>query len=147
MPRTKKVIENPATETAAAAEETKKPARRTKKVKPEEVVKEVAAVVDTAGKSVKEAVKKVEAQVEKTMEKQAGKQVEKKAVVRSKKKESAPAITIQSKMGGEIALDEIIKLVNEKAAGKTVTNIYIKSEDNKAYYVADGEDGYVQLWD
>ena len=147
MPRTKKVNEEPVTETSTASEETKKPVRRTRKVKPEEVVKEVAAVVDTAGKTVKEAVKKVEEQVEKTMDKQAGKQVEKKAVVRSKKKAAAPVITIQSQMGGEISIDEIVRLVNEKAAGKTVSNIYIKSEDNKAYYVADGEDGYVQLWD
>ena len=81
-------------------------------------------------------------------EKQAGKKVEKKAVVRSKKKAAAaPAIVIQSMMGGEISLDKIISLVNEKAAGKTVTNIYVKSEENKAYYVADGEDGFVELWD
>ncbi len=30
---------------------------------------------------------------------------------------------------------------------KTVTNVYIKSEENKAFYVADGEDGFVELWD
>ena len=148
MPKAKKPVEKPVSETSAAAEEPKKPVRKTKKVTPEEVVREVkeevASAVDSAGKSVKKVMEKVEEQ----MEKQSGKKVEKKAVVRSKKKAAAaPAITIQSMMGGEISLDKIISLVNEKAAGKTVSNIYIKSEENKAYYVADGEDGFVELWD
>ena len=131
MPRKKKV-EEVVVETAPV-EESQKPARRTRK-KVAEVAEEVAKIEKKvhkkAAEKVEEAVKVIE---------------EKKPVRRAKKK--APAIVIQSMMGGEIALDEILKKVEEKAAGKAVTNVYIKSEENKAFFVADGETDSVDLWD
>ena len=44
-------------------------------------------------------------------------------------------------------MDEILKRIEEKTAGKAVSAVYVKSEENKAFYVADGEDGSIDLWD
>ncbi len=57
-----------------------------------------------------------------------------------------PRITIQSVMGGEITVDEIVKRVDRVVEDGSVTNIYIKAEDNKAYYVSNRRRGSVLLW-
>ena len=116
------------------APETVEAPKKTTRKKAEEVKEAVVATE----KKVRTTAKKTAAKVEKAIE-------EKKPVRRVKKQ--TPVITIQSMMGGEISVDEILKRVEEKAAGKAVSAIYIKSEENKAFYVADGEDGSIDLWD
>ena len=140
MPRKKvEVIEEKVTSVVETSEVPKKTGRTCKKA---EEVKE--AVVATE-KKVRTSAKKTAAKVEETV-KAAEKAIEEKKPARRAKKQP-PVITIQSMMSGEISVDEILKRVEEKAAGKAVTAIYIKSEENKAFYVADGEDGSIDLWD
>ena len=64
------------------------------------------------------------------------------------KKTVSPEVSVQSLLGGEISIDEIIRRVNEKVGGAAhdTFKIYIKSEENRAYYVADDKTGYVELW-
>ena len=123
------------------APETVEAPKKTTRKKAEEVKEAVVATE----KKVRSTAKKTAAKVEETV-KAAEKAIEEKKPVRRAKKQT-PVITIQSMMGGEISVDEILKRVEEKAAGKAVTAIYIKSEENKAFYVADGEDGSIDLWD
>ena len=64
------------------------------------------------------------------------------------KKAISPEVSVQSLLGGEISIGEIIRRVNEKVGGAAhdTFKIYIKSEENRAYYVADDKTGYVELW-
>ena len=65
----------------------------------------------------------------------------------AKAKASDPAVCVQSVLGGEISVDEIVSRVKEKVGGKHEKfDIYIKTEDNKAYYATEEESGYVELW-
>ena len=57
----------------------------------------------------------------------------------------AEKLIVQSVLGGEITCAEIIEKVTE-AAGD-VDAVYIKPEENRAYYVKDGVPGSVILWD
>ena len=116
------------------APETVEAPKKTTRKKAEEVKEAVVATE----KKVRTTAKKTAAKVEKA--------IEEKKPVRHVKKQT-PVITIQSMMGGEISVDEILKRVEEKAAGKAVSAVYVKSEENKAFYVADGEDGSIDLWD
>ena len=52
----------------------------------------------------------------------------------------APKFIIQSRMGGEIAVDEILAKVGD------VDTLYIKPEDNAAYWVKGDQSGAVNLW-
>ena len=123
------------------APETVEVPKKTTRKKAEEVKEAVVATE----KKVRTTAKKTAAKVEETV-KATEKAIEEKKPVRRAKKQT-PVITIQSMMGGEISVDEILKRVEEKAAGKAVSAIYIKSEENKAFYVADGEDGSIDLWE
>ena len=58
---------------------------------------------------------------------------------------SSEIVAIQSKMGGEISVDDILDKVHEVAG--TVDKIYVKPEENSAYYVKGTETGSVVLWD
>ena len=58
-----------------------------------------------------------------------------------------PVVMVQSKAGGTISVDEIVARVKLVAGKKAVTEIYIKPEDNKAYYVTKRTSGSVLLWD
>ena len=51
-------------------------------------------------------------------------------------------IIIQSRMGGEISIDEI--LTRLPSAG--VEKVYIKPEENRAYWVSEDSAGSVELW-
>ena len=62
---------------------------------------------------------------------------------RSKKTVAAP-VYIQSVMGGQISVDEILARI--KAAAPTFEAVYIKPEENKAYFVTDGVTGNIALW-
>ena len=53
-----------------------------------------------------------------------------------------PNINIQSSMGGNITLEEIAEKVPKKT-----TDVYVKVEENKLYYVLEnGETGDVDIW-
>ena len=52
----------------------------------------------------------------------------------------SPTIIIQSAMGGEITVDEILAKVGD------VEKVYVKPEENAAYWVKGEENGAVALW-
>ena len=58
---------------------------------------------------------------------------------------SETSVYIQSVLGGTIAIDEIIARVHSLAPD--AREIYIKPEENKAYWVGKESQGYVILWD
>lgn len=53
----------------------------------------------------------------------------------------APELIIQSPMGGNITPDEILKKVGK------ADKIYIRVDENKAYWVRGKETGSADLWD
>ena len=59
-------------------------------------------------------------------------------------KTSAPAIIIQSVMGGEITIDQIMARIAEHVG--QVDKVYIKPEENGAYWVKGSESGCINLW-
>ncbi|MBR2258260.1 MAG: helix-turn-helix transcriptional regulator [Blautia sp.] len=138
-------------EEAAAAEEVReekkeeKPkASGRKKKAPAKAEPEVEAVSEKAEEEVKEepAVKP-----EKEEEKPAApKKAESKAKGRKAAKiANAPTIMIQSQSGGQISTDVILRRV--LAAAPDAEAIYVKSEENKAYWVSKKANGSVLLWD
>ena len=58
---------------------------------------------------------------------------------------SEVTVSIQSVMGGSITTDEIIARVH--AAAPDAVEIYVKTEENKAYYVGKQSRGFVVLWE
>ena len=62
------------------------------------------------------------------------------------KKAVEPVVMIESAMGGQISMDEILKRVNEAVKAKERLAIYVKPEDNKAYYSSEAGDGSIDLW-
>ena len=73
---------------------------------------------------------------------------EKKPAKRTRKKKEETAVEekkatkfiIQSRMGGEIALEDILARVGD------VDTLYIKPEDNAAYWVRGDQSGAINLW-
>ncbi|MCR5371259.1 MAG: DUF6465 family protein [Clostridium sp.] len=68
---------------------------------------------------------------------------------RTRKKKAVPSVYVQSLMGGEISVDEIVSRVTE-VAGTSDVQIFVKSEENKAYFYVSadpGNSGFVLLWD
>ena len=65
---------------------------------------------------------------------------EKKPAKRGKKKVNAPVIIIQSPLGGSITPEEILMKVG------SVDAVYIRVEENKAYWVRGEETDSVNLW-
>ena len=104
-----------------------------------EVVEEIAEVVATT----------VE---EKAAEPAATSVEEKKAPVAEEKADepAAPVVEervdliIESTMGGQISADEIINRVKEKRSD--ATKIYVKPEENKAYFTYGDSVGHIELW-
>ena len=104
-----------------------------------EVVEEIAEVVATT----------VE---EKAAEPAATSVEEKKAPVAEEKADepAAPAVEervdliIESTMGGQISADEIINRVKEKRSD--AAKIYVKPEENKAYFTYGDSVGAIELW-
>ena len=68
------------------------------------------------------------------------------AAVEEKKNEKAEKIDliIESTMGGQISADEIIKRVKEKR--NDAAKIYVKPEENKAYFTYGDSVGHIELW-
>ena len=61
-------------------------------------------------------------------------------------RKKGPTIVIQSIMGGEITVEEILARIEAQASEQEISSVYIKAEENRAYYVAGEEGGYVELW-
>ena len=122
-----------------------------------EVVEEIAEVVATtmeekeaepAATSVEE--KKAPVAEEKADEPEVP-NVEEKAVAEEKAAEPAAPVVeervdliIESTMGGQISADEIINRVKEKRSD--AAKIYVKPEENKAYFTYGDSVGHVELW-
>ena len=104
-----------------------------------EVVEEIAEVVATTME-------------EKEAEPAATSVEEKKAPVAEEKADepAAPVVEervdliIESTMGGQISADEIINRVKEKRSD--AAKIYVKPEENKAYFTYGDSVGHVELW-
>ena len=62
------------------------------------------------------------------------------AVKKAAPKAKAVEYIIQSPMGGEITPEEILKKVGK------ADKIYIRVDQNKAYWIRDKESGSVELW-
>ena len=124
--------------------------------KAEAMEKKAEAILETAGaEAVLDAEKKIE---EKTRKRKARKQAAKPAVeagalavaavaadVEKKientiKNTTRAKIVIQSQMGGEITPDEILAKIGE------ADTVYIRVDQNKAYWVKGKETGSVDLW-
>lgn len=97
-----------------------------------------AAAVGVVKKGVeKKSPKKTAAKTEKKAELK-----EKKTSTKSKKKSvSVPKVYIESLLGGTITPEEVLERVPNDAE-----NVYIKPEENKAYWVRGDESGDVELW-
>ena len=128
-PVAEKKTEEPKTE--------EKPKKR-KSIKTEDLKKAAEAVV--------EKVKETASEVKKNTEKK--KTTEKKETTSKKKtvtKKKNPTLSIQSLMGGSLTTEEIIGRVLEVAPD--AEDIYVKTEENKAYYTAKSGDGFIILWE
>ena len=129
----------------------------------ETIRKEAAAEAEAASDTMKanaamagaavETVKTAFAAVESAAGAAAGKGVEAAAEKISVSKEPekaaccAPRIHIQSVMGGEITVDEILSRIRNQVGDRTVSDIYVKTEENKAFYLVDGQTGFLKLWE
>ncbi len=60
--------------------------------------------------------------------------------------EKKAEVIIESLMGGKISVDEITSRVKKAAGDIEGLKIYVKPEENKAYYVAGSVAGFVKLW-
>ena len=93
---------------------------------------------------VEKAEKKVKAKADKVKKnvKSAAKKAEKKAEAVKTRTRKAPKteVIIQSPMGGNITPEEVLAKVGE------VDQVYIRVDENKAYWVKGEESGSVDLW-
>ena len=129
--KVKSVTEKAGKETGKAVKEMKE-AIDSKKTRAVELAGDAKTIV---ADTVKETEEKIEMITEKTVKAPA-----------KKPKKKGPAIVIQSIMGGEITVDEILARIAAQASEQEVNSVYIKAEENRAYYVAGQEGGYIELW-
>lgn len=139
-----------ATTKKTAPEAAKTETAKVEAVKAEEAVAETVTAADTKVEEVAAAPAKAPAK--KTTKKAATKKTATKKAA-AKKEEAveaaAPAATTEIFVeynGVQVSGEEIVRLV-KGSYGKDVTDlkIYVKPEDNRAYYVADGEAGSVRV--
>lgn len=139
-----------ATTKKTAPEAAKTETAKVEAVKAEEAVAETVTAADTKVEEVAAAPAK--ALAKKTTKKAATKKTTTKKSA-AKKEEAvevaAPAATTEIFVeynGVQVSGEEIVRLV-KGSYGKDVTDlkIYVKPEDNRAYYVADGEAGSVRV--
>lgn len=141
-----------ATTKKTAPEAAKTETAKVEAVKAEEAVAETVTAVDTKAEEVAAApAKETKAPAKKTTKKAATKKTTtKKAAKKEEAAEvAAPAATTEIFVeynGVQVSGEEIVRLV-KGSYGKDVTDlkIYVKPEDNRAYYVADGEAGSVRV--
>ena len=107
----------------------------------EKVETAVKKAAPKAKKAVKDTAKAAKASVKKTAEK--AKTASKKAPAKAAEKKAAVPTTvlIQSPLGGEITSAEILAKV-----GTDVDRVYVRVDQNKAYWVKGEETGSVDLW-
>lgn len=138
-----------ATTKKTAPEAAKTETAKVEAVKAEEAVAETVTAADT---KVEEVAAPAKAPAKKTTKKAATKKTATKKAA-AKKEEAvevaAPAATTEIFVeynGVQVSGEEIVRLV-KGSYGKDVTDlkIYVKPEDNRAYYVADGEAGSVRV--
>lgn len=136
-----------ATTKKTAPEAAKTETAKVEAVKAEEAVETVTA----ADTKVEEVAAPAKAAAKKTTKKAATKKTTtKKAAKKEEAAEvAAPAATTEIFVeynGVQVSGEEIVRLV-KGSYGKDVTDlkIYVKPEDNRAYYVADGEAGSVRV--
>ena len=135
------VLEEAKKTIAPAMEEAKKTAAPVL----EKAEKTAAPVLEKAGKTVAAGTKKAEKAVEAAAA-ETGKETQKASGSKKSKKAVEPVVMIESAMGGQISMDEILKRVNEAVKAKERLAIYVKPEDNKAYYSSEAGDGSIDLW-
>ena len=70
--------------------------------------------------------------------------VEEKTAKAVEEKTAPVELIIESTMGGQISAEEIIKRVREKRGD--AAKIYVKPEENKAYFTYGDSVGHVELW-
>ena len=107
--------------------EEKKPTKRGKKKDEQPAVEKKAAAPAPAPEEVKP-------------KKRTRKGEEAKPAKRGKKTEATPKVVIQSPMGGSITPEEVL------AKTGPVDSVYIRVDENKAYWVKGEETGAVDLW-
>lgn len=138
-----------ATTNKTAPEAAKTETAKVEAVKAEEAVAETVTAADT---KVEEVAAPAKAPAKKTTKKAATKKTTTKKAA-AKKEEAvevaAPAAATEIFVeynGVQVSGEEIVRLV-KGSYGKDVTDlkIYVKPEDNRAYYVADGEAGSVRV--
>ena len=90
--------------------------------------------------------------VETDVKTQANKKTEKttkKSASTPKKSQEKKGLVIQSPMGGEITPDEILAKISTATKGSgvgKVDTIYVRVDENKAYWVKGKKSGSVDLW-
>jgi len=102
---------------------------------------ETKAVKATAEKAVVKAAEKKPAAKKPAAKKPAAKTAEKKPAAKKVPAKKAVEVIIQSPMGGNITPDEILAKVGK------ADKIYVRVDENKAYWVRGKETGSVDLWD
>ena len=104
----------------------------------------------TTPADIKAAVEGVAEVIAPVVEEKAAPVVEEKAAttVKAEKTEEQVELIIESTMGGQISADEIIKRVKEKRNEKRndAAKIYVKPEENKAYFTYGDSVGHIELW-
>lgn len=138
-----------ATTKKTAPEAAKTETAKVEAVKAEEAVAETVTAADTKVEEVAAAPAKAPAK--KTTKKAATKKTTTKKAAKKEEavEAAAPATTTEIFVeynGVQVSGEEIVRLV-KGSYGKDVTDlkIYVKPEDNRAYYVADGEAGSVRV--
>ncbi len=144
---TKKKVEAEKVSAAAAIPETeKKVEKKARKVKAKgQADKPAAAVVAEAvtapvEAAVEAATAPVEAAAEKKSRKMAPAKKKDLAPKKTQTAPKAPVVILQSLFGGEITAEEIINKVG------SVDKVYVRIDQNKAYWVKGEENGEVDLW-
>ena len=100
----------------------------------------------TTPADIKAAVEGVAEVIAPVVEEKAAPVAEEKAAttVKAEKTEEQVELIIESTMGGQISADEIIKRVKEKR--NDAAKIYVKPEENKAYFTYGDSVGHIELW-
>lgn len=107
----------------------------------------VSKIKDVFGVDVETEVKK-KASTKRT-ETKTVKKATKKAASAPKKSQEKKGIVIQSPMGGEITPDEVLAKISTATKGTgvgKVDTIYVRVDENKAYWVKGKKNGSVDLW-
>ena len=98
----------------------------------------------TTPDDIKAAVEGVADVISPVVEEKAAPTVEEKTAKAVEEKTAPVELIIESTMGGQISAEEIIKRVREKRGD--AAKIYVKPEENKAYFTYGDSVGAIELW-